>query len=162
MNTCHMEEFDIIENYLRHGDYPIGRYQYIKDKKIMVALLPVQQQTAGTLTCGVIAIAPTIFLVVIRALFLLHLYCTCLQPDCRYTYTCGVIAIALTYHFSRGNSISFIFVTSVLHMFATRMDQHMFVFVWISFQCVCNWLSYFFYCCYTYYFRFAINDTTTG
>ena len=29
----------------------------IKDKKIMVTVLPVQQQTAGTLTCGVFAIA---------------------------------------------------------------------------------------------------------
>ena len=42
VNTSHMEEFDVIENYLRHGDYPICRYQYIKDKKIMVAVLPVQ------------------------------------------------------------------------------------------------------------------------
>ena len=24
VNTSHMEEFDVIENYLRHGDYPIG------------------------------------------------------------------------------------------------------------------------------------------
>ena len=24
MNTSHMEEFDVIENYLWHGDYPIG------------------------------------------------------------------------------------------------------------------------------------------
>ena len=24
MNTSHMEEFDVIENYLCHGDYPIG------------------------------------------------------------------------------------------------------------------------------------------
>ena len=23
-NTSHMEEFDVIENYLRYGDYPIG------------------------------------------------------------------------------------------------------------------------------------------
>ena len=35
-----------------------------------------------------------------------------------------MIAIALTYHFSRGDSIEkFNFCTSVLHMFATRMDQ---------------------------------------
>ena len=60
MNTSHMEEFDVIENYLRHGDYPIGRYQYIKDKKIMVAVLPVQQQLqVHWLTCGVIANALT-------------------------------------------------------------------------------------------------------
>ena len=125
MNASHMEEFDIIEDYLRHayGDYPIGitkdqtrkcrnNYRFdegilyykkktdtslmlydssfnghlshelqvqianiyrlaIKDKKIMVTALPVQQQTAGTLTCGVIAIALTYhFLVVIRASFL--------------------------------------------------------------------------------------------
>ena len=58
MNTSHMEEFDVIEIYLRHGDYPIGRYQYIKDKKIMVAVLPVQQRLqVHWLTCGVIAIA---------------------------------------------------------------------------------------------------------
>ena len=24
MNTSHMEGFDVIENYLWHGDYPIG------------------------------------------------------------------------------------------------------------------------------------------
>ena len=36
-----------------------------------------------------------------------------------------MIAIALTYHFSRGDSIEkFYFYTSVLHTFATRMDQH--------------------------------------
>ena len=36
-----------------------------------------------------------------------------------------MIAIALTYHFSRGDSIEKLyFCTSVLHMFATRMDQH--------------------------------------
>ena len=49
----------------------------------MVTALPVQQQTAGTLTCG-------------------------------------VIAIALTYHFP----VVIYYCTSVLHMFATRMDQH--------------------------------------
>ena len=61
----------------------------IKEKKIMVAVLPVQQQTAVHLPA------------------------------------CGVIAIALTYRFSRGDSIEKLyFYTSVLHMFATRMDQH--------------------------------------
>ena len=46
----------------------------IKDKKIMVTALPVQQQTAGTLNCGVYNChcfnLPFKFLVVIRALFL--------------------------------------------------------------------------------------------
>ena len=100
MNTSHMEEFDVIENYLRHGDCPIGiakdqtcegitasstkaswkktdtslmlydssfngrlshelqvqianNYRLaIKEKKIMVAALPVQQQTAVHLPVG--------------------------------------------------------------------------------------------------------------
>ena len=107
MNTSHMEEFDVIENYLRHGDCPIGiakdqtceenvdlnnckfdegilyywkktdtsfmlyessfngrlshelqaqianiYRQAIKEKKIMVAALPVQQQTAVHLPVG--------------------------------------------------------------------------------------------------------------
>ena len=101
MNTSHMEEFDVIENYLRHGDCPIGiakdqtceeitasstkaswkktdtslmlydssfngrlshsEFQVqianiyrlaIKEKKIMVAALPVQQQTAVHLPVG--------------------------------------------------------------------------------------------------------------
>ena len=99
VNTS-MEEFDFIENYLRHGDYPIGianlcrnNYKFdegilyywkktdtslmlydssfngrcshelqvqianiyrlaIKEKKIMVAALPVQQQTAVHLPVG--------------------------------------------------------------------------------------------------------------
>ena len=54
----------------------------IKDKKIMVTALPVQQQTAGTLTCGVIAIALTYHFSRGDSSFIfVHLYCTCLQPE---------------------------------------------------------------------------------
>ena len=118
---------DVIENYLRHGDYPIGdqtcekvrrrhlvyiktdtslklydssfngRLSHelqvqivniyvlvIKDKKIMVTALPVQQQTADTLTCGVIAIALTYHFSRGNSSFIfIHLYCTCLQPEWR-------------------------------------------------------------------------------
>ena len=54
----------------------------IKDKKIMVTALPVQQQTAGTLTCGVIAIALTYHFSRGDSSFIfVHLSCTCLQPE---------------------------------------------------------------------------------
>ena len=54
----------------------------IMDKKIMVTALPVQQQTAGTLTCGVIAIALTYHFSHGDSSFIfVHLYCTCLQPE---------------------------------------------------------------------------------
>ena len=53
----------------------------IKDK-IMVTALPVQQQTAGTPTCGVIAIALTYnFSCGDSSFIFVHLYCTCLQPE---------------------------------------------------------------------------------
>ena len=143
VNTSHMEEFDVIENYLRHGDYPIG---IAKDQTCEEN---VEITASSTKASCIIGRKPT-----------LHLCCTydssfngrlshelqvqianiyrlaikekkshggrAASPaaDCS-TLTCGVIAIALTYHFSRGDSIEkFYFCTSILHMFATTMDQH--------------------------------------
>ena len=55
----------------------------IKDKKIMVTALPVQQQTAGTLTCGVYNCCcfNLPFSRGDSSFIFVHLYCTCLQPE---------------------------------------------------------------------------------
>ena len=54
----------------------------IKEKKIMVAALPVQQQTAVHLPVhGVITIALIFHVIRLRIFIFVHLYCTCLQPE---------------------------------------------------------------------------------
>ena len=71
----------------------------------MVAVLPVQQQTAGALTCGVIAIALTYHFSRGDSLYFCHICTAHVCNQTAGTLTCGVIAIVLTYHFSRGDSL---------------------------------------------------------
>ena len=139
-----MKEFDVIENYLRHGDYPIGiAKDQIYEENVEI--------TASSMKASrIIGRKPTLHLccMIAPSMAVFHMSFRCRlrtsiptghqgkedhggraasvqQQTAVHLPACGVIAIALTYHFSRGDSVEKLyFCTSALHMFATRMDQH--------------------------------------